>query len=162
MRRDKSKQAVFFLFTELLRNDRLPPVSLAVMALNIIIYMELEFLEISYPSLDKVCLSAFGVLYQKQWLRLILSPFFHVDDWHLYYNMISFSIKGRSLEKRYGSGYFAVLILVFSVSCSLVLVGLEYSSYKFLGRENDLKSCAVGFSGMRVFILKIMKEFIFL
>jgi rhomboid domain-containing protein 1 len=132
----------------------LPPVSLAVMALNIIVYIELEFHDISYPSLDKVCLSAYSILYHKQWLRLILAPFFHVDDWHLYYNMISFSIKGRSLEKRYGSGYFAVLILVFSVSCSLVLVGLEYTSYKFLGRENDLTSCAVGFSGTRSFQVK--------
>ena len=146
MRRNKSNQAVFYLLTELLRNDRLPPISLAVMAINVLVYLELEFINITYPSLDKVCLSAASIIYHKEWLRLFTSPFFHADDWHLYYNMISFSLKGRSLEKRYGSGYFAILIAVFSIACSLVLVGLEYLSYVIMGRENDLYACGVGFS----------------
>lgn len=147
MRREKPKQAVFLLLTELFRNDRLPPVTLAVIALNVIIYLELEFLDIKYPDTNYVCLAVNRVFQQNQWWRLFMSPFFHADDWHLYYNMVSFTIKGRSLEKRYGSGYFAILILTFSIMCGLVLIGLEYSSFLLLGREEDLYACAVGFSG---------------
>ena len=145
MRREKPKTAVFYLLTELLREDRLPPVTLAVVALNSIIYLEL--FDVQFPSLDSVCISAISIIKHKEWLRLFLSPFFHGDDWHLYYNMTSFGLKGRSLEKRYGSAYFAILIVVFSVSCSIVLVILEFGSYTLLGRTQDFTACAVGFSG---------------
>ncbi len=145
IRREKSKQAIFLLISELLRSDRLPPVTLSVLAFNVVIYLEL--FDLNYPSLHNVCLSAVGILYHKQWLRLIMSPFFHADDWHLYYNMTSFGIKGRSLEKRYGSGYFAFLILVFTISCSLTLVGLEYFTFLITQKQEYLNTCAVGFSG---------------
>ena len=159
MRREKPKQAVFLLLTELIRNDRLPPVTLAILALNAIIYLEIEVLELPYPSLDNVCISAVSIIYHKEWLRLLLSPFFHGDDWHLYYNMISFGLKGRSLEKRYGSGYFAILVAVFSISCGLVLVGLEYISFKLFDRYSDLTACAVGFSGKIRINLKLTKKY---
>ena len=35
----------------------------------------------------------------KHWSRLLLSPFFHLDDWHIYYNMASFLWKGISLSR---------------------------------------------------------------
>lgn len=151
--RNKPKQAVFLLLAELLSSDRLPPVTLCVIGLNAIIYLEL--FEIDYPSIESVCLSAWYILYNKQWLRLVLSPFFHLDDWHLYYNMISFSIKGRSLEKRYGSGYFLVLILVFSICCSLMIVGVEYTAFLLLNNKQYLRNCGAGFSGV-IFALKVL------
>jgi len=149
--RNKPKHAVFLLLAELLNSDKLPPITLGVIALNAIIYLEL--FELDYPSIESVCLSAWYILYSKQWLRLILSPFFHLDDWHLYYNMISFSIKGRSLEKRYGSGYFLVLILIFSIMCGLMLVGVEYLAFMLFDNKKYLRNCGAGFSGV-IFALK--------
>lgn len=146
MNRDrKPKQAVFLLLGELLRSDRLPPVTLCVIVLNSIIYLEL--FDINFPSIDSVCLSAAHIIYNKQWLRLIFSPFFHLDDWHLYYNMISFSIKGRSLEKRYGSAYFLFIIVAFSLGCGVMLVGVEYLAFILFQKEQFLYNCGAGFSG---------------
>lgn len=124
---------------------RLPPITLIVIILNSLIYLEL--FDINYPSIGSVCLSAAYILNHKQWLRLLLSPFFHLDDWHLYHNMLSFSIKGRSLERRYGSGYFFFLILVFSLACSLMLVAVEYVAFVVLGNKQYLFNCSAGFSG---------------
>ena len=126
-------------------NSSLPPVTLGVIALNVIIYLEL--FDLKYPSIESVCLSAAYVLFNNDWHRLILSPFFHLDDWHLYYNMISFSIKGRSLEKRYGSGYFLFLLILFSLSCGVTLVGVEYAASLLFNREQYLYNCGAGFSG---------------
>ena len=150
MRREKPKQAVFLLIGELLRSDRLPPITLAVIALNTVIYLEL--FEFDYPSLFSVCISANEIVHGRKWLRLVLSPFFHGDDWHLYYNMVSFSIKGRSLEKRYGSAYFLVMLATFTLLCSLTYVGLGFAAFQLLHKQSYLDSCAVGFSGIALII----------
>ena len=144
-RQQKPTGAVTLLLAELLSSDKIPPVTLVVIALNVVIYLEL--FEFDYPSLGSVCLSVNHVLQSKQWLRIILSAFFHGDDWHLYHNMTSFSIKGRSLERRYGSGYFLFLLIVFTVSCGLTLVGLELAAFYAFDKYDYLTSCAVGFSG---------------
>ena len=145
MRREKPKQAVFLLLAELLRSDRLPPVTLAFIGLNAVIYLEL--FDFDYPSLFSICLSANEIIYRREWFRLVLAPFFHGDDWHLYYNMISLSIKGRSLEKKYGSKYFFVLLVVFTLMFSVVYVLLQYILSITYDRHS-LTSCAVGFSGI--------------
>lgn len=150
--RQKSREGVYLLLFELLRNDRLPPVTLACIALNVLIYLEYFF---DFPSLEAVCLSAASIIYHKQWIRLLFSPFFHGDDWHLYYNMSSFAIKGRSLEKRYGSVYFACLLALFTVCCSSMLVVLEIAANYLLKDQIHLHSCAVGFSGV-IFALKVL------
>jgi rhomboid domain-containing protein 1 len=153
-RNEKPKQAVFLLLSELLRSERLPPITLLFIGLNVTFYLEL--LEDLAFSLNTVCLSVSSILEDKQWLRIIFSPFFHVDDWHLYYNMVSFCIKGRSLEKRYGSYYFSVLLLVFSISCSLAYILIEYVAAYFIFKNYSLlNSCAVGFSGV-IFALKVL------
>ncbi|RNA04883.1 rhomboid-related 4 [Brachionus plicatilis] len=153
MRREKPKQAAFLLIAQLLRSDRIPPVTLAVIAINICIYLEL--FEFNFPTLGSVCLSFNFILYNREWKRILLSPFFHGDDWHLYYNMISFSIKGRSMEQKYGSFYFAILLSVFSVSTGLIYLAIEYLSYKILETNYALDSCAIGFSGV-IFALKVL------
>jgi rhomboid domain-containing protein 1 len=152
-RQEKPKTAVFLLLTELMRSDRLPPVTLACLALNVCIYLEL-YEPFNLP-LSKVCLSARYILSERQWLRLLFSPLFHADDWHLYYNMISFSVKGRSLEWRFGAAYFACLLGVFTVSCSLAYVAVEYAASVFFDDRHLLDSCAVGFSGV-IFALKVL------
>ena len=123
------------------------------MALNVAIYLEL--FNIDYPSLHSVCLSANYIIANKEWLRLLLSQIFHADDFHLYYNMVSFSIKGRTLERRFGPVYFLCLLFIFTISCSLTLVGLETIAANFLGNSLLLDRCAVGFSGV-IFALKVL------
>ena len=41
---------------------------------------------------------------------MVLSQLFHADDMHLYFNMASLLVKGRSLERRFGSFYFAWMV----------------------------------------------------
>lgn len=150
MRREKPRYAVFLLFAELLRSDRIPPVTLFVIAVNVVVYLEL--FDFNFPALSTVCLSAYHILNNKQWLRLLLAPFFHGDDWHLYYNMVSLSIKGRSLEKRYGSGYFLILLAVFTIIFSLVYVCMQYIVFLVFEHQESLYSCAIGYSGLYIFI----------
>lgn len=153
MRRDKPKNAAFLLITQVLFSDQLPPVTLAVIALNVCVY--LEVFDYKLPPLESVCLSFNYVCYQKQWKRLIFSSFFHGDDLHLYYNMISFSIKGRTLERKYGSFYFGILLAVFTISTGLMYLLIEYLAFAFLETSYALDSCAVGFSGV-IFALKVL------
>ena len=59
------------------------------------------------------------------WRRLFLSPFHHVDDWHLYFNLTSFLWKGINLERRMGGAWFLYVLSVFSLLTGLVYLGLE-------------------------------------
>ncbi|CAF0885313.1 unnamed protein product [Brachionus calyciflorus] len=152
-RREKPNQAAFLLLAELLRSDRLPPITLGFIALNTIIYLEL--FEINYPGLGSVCLSANFLIRNRDWKRLILSHFFHGDDWHLYYNMISFSVKGRSLERRHGSVYFLFLLIIFTVCCSFMYILIELFAFYALGFTSSLSNCSVGFSAV-IFALKVL------
>ncbi|XP_045928749.1 rhomboid-related protein 4-like isoform X2 [Micropterus dolomieu] len=74
------------LFQEGLGN--IPAVTLAVLGFNVYLYM--------FPAapLMKACVSLQYVYKDKDWRRLFLSPLHHVDDWHLYFNMVSFLWKG--------------------------------------------------------------------
>lgn len=107
-----------------------------------------------WPSVSESCISAKNVWNYGQWERLFLAPFIHADSWHLYYNMISFMWKARTLEKRYGSLYFAYMIAVFTLLTSGVYLILnvhlaEYFDWSYHNR------CAVGFSGV-IFAVKVL------
>lgn len=154
MRREKPRYAAFLLIAELLHSDLLPTVTLIVVVINTLIYLELFDL----PSLLSVCLSYNKIKYNNEWKTIILSPFFHGDDWHLYYNMISFVVKSRSLEKKYGSYYYAILVGVFTVSTSLMYLVIEYLSFRILKMNYALDSCVVGFSGV-IFALKVLTTY---
>jgi rhomboid domain-containing protein 1 len=66
---------------------------------------------------------------------------------HLYYNMISFLVKGRSLERRYGSANFAFLLFVITVLTNVIYVVLGQIFTEVLHDTYYMKSCAIGFSG---------------
>lgn len=94
-----------------------------------------------------VCISAEKVLKTKDYRRFILSTFEHGDDMHLYYNMISFIIKGRTLERRYGSSNFFVLLVFLVLTTNSFYVALGKFGSEFLDDYSMMKSCAIGFSG---------------
>lgn len=90
--------------------------------------------------------------------RLWLSAFYHVDDTHLVYNMISLLWKGAQLETTLGSGKFAAMIAVLlGLSHGLAVVSSLLLS--FLTRSpTSYYSCAVGFSGV-LFALKVVLNY---
>ena len=91
--------------------DNIPPVTLALVAAQTAIF--LNFLPQYFYSAASVCMSTYLVWHRQDWKRLILSQFFHADDMHLYFNMASLLVKGRSLERRLGSSYFFWMVSIF-------------------------------------------------
>ncbi|XP_067668931.1 rhomboid-related protein 4-like isoform X1 [Haliotis asinina] len=132
---------------------RIPPVTLALIAAQTAIF--LNFVPQYFPSATAVCMSTYLVYYHKQWKRLILGTFFHADDMHLYFNMSSLLMKGLTLEKRFGSVYFAYLVAVFTGLTSLTYVGLNMFLENAMEDHTYSTSCAVGFSGV-LFALKVL------
>ena len=78
--------------------DKIPPVTLIVGAINVLLhYVDTRL------SIYDVCIGAGMVWHRLDMRRLLLASFFHLDDMHLYYNMVSLLWKGRDLEPRMGS-----------------------------------------------------------
>ncbi|CAB1104864.1 unnamed protein product [Ectocarpus sp. CCAP 1310/34] len=85
--------------------------------------------------------------------RLLVSPFVHGDDMHLYYNMASFLLKGVSLELTMGTQAFAGL-LSFSLLASQTLMMLSaWVLLVVFDVPSPMHACTVGFSGV-LFALK--------
>ncbi|XP_016053189.1 PREDICTED: rhomboid-related protein 4 isoform X1 [Miniopterus natalensis] len=131
--------------------NNIPPVTLVTLAVNI--WFFLSPLKPLYSS----CLSVEKCYQEKDWQRLLLSPFHHADDWHLYFNMVSMLWKGIHLERRLGSRWFACVITTFSVLTGLVYLLLEFALAECMGEPGYKRSCAVGFSGV-LFALKVLNN----
>lgn len=132
--------------------NTIPPVTLALL-----IGQCLLFLGIIDPPWSRydVCLSGEHILYYKDYWRLVLSAIEHSDDMHLYHNMISLVLKGRTLERLFGSVKFAILTVVFTLATSLTYVGLVWGATEVLENYSYMKQCAIGFSGV-LFALKVL------
>uniref|UniRef100_A0AAF5RXF5 Peptidase S54 rhomboid domain-containing protein n=1 Tax=Wuchereria bancrofti TaxID=6293 RepID=A0AAF5RXF5_WUCBA len=79
---------------------------------------------------EAMCLLPSRILHRSEWLRMIVSTSMHVDDMHLYFNMISLLWKGRCLESWLGSNRSLLLSAVFAVAASSTIVGLSYLADK--------------------------------
>jgi rhomboid domain-containing protein 1 len=152
---NRSYYGIILLLAELSRSSHLPPVTLIVIALNVLIYFDFFPLFGFTSDLQSVCVSTHAVLDQGDYLRILLAPFFHGDDMHLYYNMASFLYKGQQLETLFGSRYFALLLTILTVSSSLMLVLLGHLTASVLDNPEYLFTCAVGFSAV-IFALKVI------
>lgn len=97
--------------------------------------------------LSDICISADKVLGKKEWRRLFFSSLEHGDDMHLYYNMASFLIKGRTLEKKYGSINFGILLILLMLMSNVIYIVIGKVFADILFDESIRLSCAVGFSG---------------
>ncbi|XP_023498240.1 rhomboid-related protein 4 isoform X2 [Equus caballus] len=131
--------------------NNIPPVTLATLALNIWLFLN------PLKSLYNSCLSVEKCYQQKDWQRLLLSPFHHADDWHLYFNMASMLWKGINLERRLGSKWFAYIIITFSLLTGVVYLFLEFALAEFMDEPDFRRNCAVGFSGV-LFALKVLNN----
>lgn len=95
----------------------------------------------------QTCVSVQQAYWGGDWHRLLFSPFHHVDDFHLYFNMASFLWKGVNLERRLGTAWFAYLLSVFSLLTGLVYLLLEAGLTELTDDSSFSMQCAVGFSG---------------
>ncbi|XP_013769265.1 rhomboid-related protein 4 isoform X1 [Pundamilia nyererei] len=131
--------------------NNIPPITLAVLALNVYLYL--------FPAapLFQACVSVQQAYWFKDWRRLLLSPLHHADDWHLYFNMVSFLWKGRRLEQRLGGPWFLYLLSVFSLLTGLVYLVLEALLTELTQDQSYSMACAVGFSGV-LFALKVLNN----
>lgn len=97
------------------------------------------------------------------WARVLVSSVIHADDWHLYYNMVSYCVKGVQLEFAYGPELYIVLLAfslfashLIAVLLSKVMMEVAVSGNYYLDSGYD--SCAVGFSAV-IFCLKYVVNF---
>lgn len=135
--------------------NRIPPVTLSFIGINVAVYLGLLN---DLPSLGKACVSAQHVWVNGEWKRLLFAAFYHLDDFHLYYNMASFVWKGISLEGRMGSSKFLYILAVFTVLTNVVLVGLDLALANITGNFSYIRTCAAGFSGV-IFALKVLTTY---
>lgn len=101
--------------------------------------------------------SVYDVWQMGEWRRLFLAPFFHGDEWHLYYNMASFLWKGKSLEPAMGTPKFLVLnaALVGLTSSLLVAMTALWALLNPLNAFHILHQGAIGYSAV-IFALKVI------
>ncbi|XP_077396565.1 rhomboid-related protein 4 [Festucalex cinctus] len=131
--------------------DNIPPVTLGVLALNAYLFL--------FPAapLMKACVSVHQAYWSGEWLRLIQSPFHHADDMHLYFNMVSFVMKGIRLEQRLGAVWFAYVLAVFSLLTGVLYLAMEAGLTQLTNDQSYSAACAVGFSGV-IFALKVLNN----
>ncbi|KAI4338604.1 hypothetical protein MLD38_023642 [Melastoma candidum] len=81
------------------------------------------------PSIDQVWFNPHLILKYKDWRRFLVSPFYHLNESHLVYNMFSLLWKGVQLESLMGSTDFASMgrsyYYEYSVGFSGVLFALK-------------------------------------
>lgn len=152
---NRSYFGIILLLAELSRTTHLPPITLIVIILNVLIYFDIFPLFGLTSNLQSVCVSTYAVLDQGDYWRILVAPFFHGDDMHLYYNMASFLYKGQQLETLFGTPYFGLLLTILTISSSLMLVILGQIASSLLDNPEYLFTCAVGFSAV-IFALKVI------
>ena len=151
------------LFSIMQNSDYLPPITIFLIILNVFVHIapfpyilgfDLSNIGQNCIQPDKI-MTAF--LYGRELLlnRIVLSAIIHVDDVHLYYNMISLLWKGIHLEKSLGSRPYLKLV-AYSLLCAhtlMVLLTFVLDRFAFPAHISGFHSCAVGFSAV-IFSLK--------
>ncbi|CAK8563906.1 unnamed protein product [Lathyrus sativus] len=143
-------------FTEYYRSDSKPPVTAALIAANTLIYLRPNFLRSLIPPIDHVWFNPHLILKNKDLQRFFLSPFYHIGDSHLVYNMISLLWKGIQLENSMGSlEYASTVASLLALSQSITLI-LSKSLLIFFDYERSYYyEYSVGFSGV-LFAMKVV------
>jgi len=131
----------------------IPPVTLFSIGGQVLLFLGIITVPWNDPS--EICLSYTKIWHWRDYKRLLFGAFVHADSYHLYYNMISFMWKGKTLEILYGSGYFAFMLIVFTALTNIAYIFMNYALGILLMDESFFYSCAVGFSGT-LFALKVV------
>ncbi len=149
------------LLSQLENSQYKPPVTIMLLFVNIFVHLSpyVNFLGYDLTNIGQNCIHPAkivnGILHGQGLNRLFLSSIIHVDDMHLYYNMLSLCWKGIHLESSIGSVAYLQLV-VFSLLVSHSLMVLVPWTLDIMGVDpliSGFHSCAVGFSAV-LFSLK--------
>jgi membrane associated rhomboid family serine protease len=131
------------------RSRPLPLVTLSIASILCVLHWFLPevypFLPFS-PFINDIGLSPIRVL-TGEFSRLLLSAFFHADDSHLYYNLVSLIWKGAQFEGELGSAKFAAVSFALTLLSHGLVVILSLLLAK-LGYEGPMYECAIGLSSL--------------
>ncbi|KAF6163458.1 hypothetical protein GIB67_029307 [Kingdonia uniflora] len=140
---------------EFYRLERKPPVTAGLIVANTLIYLRPKFLDAILPNLDEVWFNPHLILKHKDLKRFLLSAFYHLNESHLVYNMMSLLWKGVQLESSMGSVEFASMVAtLLGMSQGITLV-LAKSLLFFDYEKAYFREYAVGFSGV-LFAMKVV------
>lgn len=132
--------------------DKIPPATLLAIIGQVLLYIGL----IKVPwNAEEVCISTIKIFKYHDWKSFIVSNFEHGSDMHLYYNMVSFILKGSYLESMYGTTNFVLVLAVLTFGCSTMYAVLGYALMQLTGDYAYYTQCAIGFSAV-LFALKII------
>jgi len=150
--------ALSLLGWEFFKAGSIPPVTLGLIGFIVSVFLKL-FSFLARARLKDVCVSVYHVWDKGDYRRLVVAPIVHADEWHLYYNMASLLWKGKILERRLGSCYYAYLIAAFTLLTSLAYILLNIILSEVFEDDSHVFSCAIGFSGV-LFAMKVLTTFI--
>ncbi|GAB4852001.1 Rhomboid-like protein 14, mitochondrial [Ancistrocladus abbreviatus] len=146
----------FNVLSEYYRLERKPPVTAGLLAANALIYLRPAFLESVLPTVDEVWFNAHLIVKHRDLKRFFLSPFYHMGESHLAYNMLSLLWKGIHLETSIGSIRFASMVAALLIMSQGMTLLLAKSLLLFLNYEKAYYyEYAVGFSGV-LFAMKVV------
>ncbi|CAL8993436.1 unnamed protein product [Prunus brigantina] len=142
--------------SEYYRLDRKPPVTAGLIAANSLIYLRPAFLDPILPSLQEVWFNPHLILKNGDLKRFFLSPFYHVGESHLVYNMLSLLWKGIQLENSMDSAEFASMVAVLLGMSQGISLLISKSLLAFFDYEwAYYTEYSVGFSGV-LFAMKVV------
>lgn len=143
---------LLMLMQQIQQLERKPPVTLGLMALMYGLHFQKE----QSPELfSPYSLCPDRVLSHWDLTRIVASGLIHVDDWHLYHNMVSFLWKGCNLEYKMGSVRFLLTVVYLLVLCHVLVVVVALVLATGFQMPGPLHQCSVGFSGV-LFALKVL------
>ncbi|KAF9673242.1 hypothetical protein SADUNF_Sadunf10G0004000 [Salix dunnii] len=126
-----------------------PPVTAALLGANTLIYLRPAFLRHIIPSIDQVWFNPHLILKYRDLKRFLLSPFYHVSDSHLVYNMMSLLWKGIQLETSVGSVEFASMLAALLAMSQGITMLLAKSLLLFFDYDKPFYyEYSAGFSGV--------------
>ncbi|GJN06339.1 hypothetical protein PR202_ga24061 [Eleusine coracana subsp. coracana] len=131
-----------------------PPVTAALLAANALVYLRPGALHELLPSLTRISFSPHLIIEYGDWMRFFLSPFYHLSETHLFYNMTSLLWKGIQLETSMGSAEFASMVAAL-LGLSQGITLLLSKGLLLLGDDTSYFSHAAGFSGV-LFGMKVV------
>ncbi|KAK4492946.1 hypothetical protein RD792_000273 [Penstemon davidsonii] len=141
--------------SEYCRLERKPPVTAGLIAANTLIYLRPKFLHQILPSINQVWFNPYLILKHKDLKRFLLSAFYHINEPHLVYNMLSLLWKGIRLENAMGSVEYASMVAALVGMSQGITLLLSKALLLFEYERAYYNEYSVGFSGV-LFAMKVV------
>jgi rhomboid domain-containing protein 1 len=138
------------------RLDRKPPVTAGLIAANTLVYIRPYFLHHIIPHIDEVYFNPYLIIKFKDLKRFLLSPFYHMDEYHLVYNMLSLLWKGIQLESSMETSEFIKMVIAL-VGMSQGFKLLITKSLLLFNYDAPYHGYSAGFSGV-LFAMKVVLD----